>query len=317
VFKLSRMICQFLLIFSFAGTLVIAQTNDGTVSGAVTDPSGASVPNAAVALHNIATGTNQVVTTSGDGYYRFAQVLPGTYDLTVTAAGFKKQQKTGIQVLVGNTSSNNITLSIGASSETVTVSGQALTIQTESSDVSTAVEPRLVADLPVSVGSLRTPIDFIFLTPGVTGGGPLGNNSIKFAGGQDLGGLILVDGLPFNTSTGNNFDGAANTPSVDAIQEFNVILTGMPAEYGRTSGGIESFVSKSGTNHYHGSVYEFFRNTALDANSWFNKYNRYKQCGDSPTSACGAPFAYSKGQEKRLRRNLWWSSQHSRTVQRS
>ena len=288
--KISHILSQFLLLFLVAGMAAIAQTNDGTVSGTVTDSSGAAVPNATVTIHNTANGTDQTEKTSGDGYYRLAQVLPGYYNLTVSAPGFKKEERTGIQVLVGTTSSNNVTLAIGSTNETVTVSGQTLTLQTETSDVSTVVEPRFVADLPVSVSNLRTPIDFVFLTPGVTGGGPVGNNSVKFAGGQDLGGLILVDGLPFNTSTGNNFDAPLNTPSVDAIQEFNVILAGMPAEYGRTSGGIESFVTKSGTNNYHGAVYEFFRNNDLDANSWFNKYNRSKQCGNSPTAACGAPF---------------------------
>ena len=292
MFKLSRTLCQSLLIVVLAATAAIAQTNDGTVSGTVTDPTGAAVPNATVTIHNIANGTDQTEKTTAEGYYRLAQVLPGYYNLTVSAPGFKQEQRTGIQVLVGNTASNNVTLAIGSSNETVTVSGQTLTLQTESSDVSTVVEPRLVQDLPVSVSSLRTPIDFVFLTPGVTGGGPVGNNSVKFAGGQDLGGLILIDGLPFNTSTGNNFDAPLNTPSVDAIQEFNVILAGMPAEYGRTSGGIESFVTKSGTNHYHGSIYEYFRNNALDANTWFNNYHRPKTCfGAGDTAACRAPFA--------------------------
>ena len=280
------------VVLGFAAVIgASAQTNDGVLSGSVTDQSGAAVASATVTVHNTAKGTDQTATTTSEGFYRLAELIPGYYDVLVAAPGFKQEKRTGVQILIGTTASINIALSVGSNSETVTVSGQTLTLQTESSDVSTVVEPRLVAELPVSVSSLRTPIDFVFLTPGVTGGGPVGNNSVKFAGGQDLGGLILVDGLPFNTSTGNNFDAPLNTPSVDAVQEFSVILAGLPAEYGRTSGGIESFVTKSGTNQYHGAVYEFFRNNDLDANTWFNKYNRSKSCmGANNTGTCRSVY---------------------------
>lgn len=271
-----------------------AQSNQGSVAGTVTDTSGAVVQNATVTAANTATGVNTSAQTSNTGYFRIDHLLPGSYSITVAAPGFKTGQRTGVEIAVGNTSAINVVLTAGAASQTVIVSGSALTLQSETSDVSTVLEPKAVADLPLSVGGsfLRTPVDFIFLTPGVTGGGPLGNNSIKFAGGQDLGGLILVDGLPLNTSTGNNFDSPTFTPSVDAIQEFNVILAGMPAEYGRTSGGIESFVTKSGTNQYHGEAYDYFRNDDLDANTWFNNYHKGQQCaGADNTPACRAQFA--------------------------
>lgn len=269
----------------------LAQTNVGVVSGTVQDPSGAVIENAVVSIHNVATGVLTTATTDKTGFYRLPSLAPGEYTLTVTSPGFKKARQVNLQVLVGTTLVKNIAMETGHVSQTVTVSGNALTLQTQTSDVTSSVTPHFMQNLPVSAQSLRTPVDFIFLTPGVTGGGPLGNNTIKFAGGQALGGVIMFDGLPDNTTTGNNFDAAGYTPSVDAIQEFSVILSGMPAQYGHTSGGIENFVTKSGTNHYHGTVYDFFKNTALDANNWFTKAHGAMQCsGTADTAACRSKF---------------------------
>ncbi len=287
-----RMLQLLLLLLCVAVPGAFAQSNNGSVAGTITDSGGAAVQNATVTLRNVDTGTKQSTQTSGNGFYRVQQLLPGNYALTVSAPGFKTQQQDNLAVQLGQVADADIALSVGSTTETVEVTANTAALQSESSDVSTVLEPKAVHDLPLSVSGLRTPVDFIFLTPGITGGGPIGNNSIKFAGGQDLGGLILIDGLPMNTSTGNNFDSPTYTPSVDAVQEFNVILAGLPAEYGRTSGGIESFVTKSGTNQYHGSGYEFFRNTVLDANNWFNKANRARNCvGAADTPDCRKAYA--------------------------
>ena len=255
-----------------------AQTNQGTLAGTVYDPSGAAVPSANLTVANQDTGVTTRTVSSGSGVYRVGNLPPGPYTVAVSAPGFKVAKQTGVTIAVSTTTALDVTLQTGQASETITVDASAAVVQTQSSDISTVLPPQQVAELPISLGgggNLRTPVDFVFLTPGTVGTGTTGgNNTTKIAGGQSLGSQILLDGTSIGTSTGNNFDVPGYTPSLDAVQEFNVLLGGMPAEYGRTSGGIATFVTKSGTNSYHGTVYEIFRNTALDANTWFNNANK-------------------------------------------
>ena len=178
-------------------------------------------------------------------------------------------------IQINNTTSLDVTLKPGSVTQTVTVSANAPTLETQTSDVSTVVNPRQMLELPLSLGSgqMRTPVDFVALVPGTAGG----DNTLRIGGGQSLSSDILLDGVTLNTLSGANFDAPGFTPSVDALQEFKVFVGGLPAEYGRTAGGITSFATKSGTNQFHGELYDIFRNTDLDANSWFN--NGYRaQC---------------------------------------
>ncbi len=266
-----------LLVILCDANLAVAQTNRGSLTGTVTDPTGAGVGNATVTATESATGTNYSTITSDTGSYNFPQVLVGTYQTTVTAANFKTAQRTGIVVQINTPTVLNIQLQLGQQAETVTVEANAPSVESTSSDIGAVVTPRQVQQLPLSlggVGAFRSPEAFEFLLPGVVGPGTANNaNGIyiqKTSGGQNFGDDVLLDGStaarPDNNST---FDETA--PSVDALQEFRVETATPPAQYGRTTGGIRSFTTHSGTNAFHGSAFDIFRNTVLDANTYFNR----------------------------------------------
>jgi hypothetical protein len=270
-----------LLATLLAGGL-FAQSNQGTISGVITDTSGAVIPDAKITARETASGTTYDTVSSSAGNYIFPNLRIGTYDVSVEFSGFKKWQASGVVVQINVTSSLNITLQPGQLSETVTVEGSAPTVETDSSDKGTTVTPKQVLDLPIALGSavqaMRSPEAFVFLTPGAIGPGTSGSAQngtnggtfeSKITGGQAYATEVLLDGASTTRSeNGSSFDETA--PSMDAISEYRVITATPTAEFGRTTGGIESFALKSGTNQYHGSTYEIFRNEDLDANTWFN-----------------------------------------------
>ena len=269
----------------------LAQSDRGTIAGSVFDTSGAAVAGAGVTITGADTGTVYRTVTTSEGVYRVADVAVGRYDITVEAKGFKTSVQAGVLVQVNTVAALNITLAPGSVNEQVTVSADAPTLQSESSDIGTVVSARQIEDLPISLSGtgqsfLRSPETFVFLTPGTTGPGSAGSNSgvfeSKLAGGQNFGTEILLDGISVQrTDVVSAFDQTA--PSVEALSEFKVTTSTPAAQYGRTSGGIESFTTKAGTNRYHGTVFDLFRNEALDANSWlFNYQNDLNVIGGLP-----------------------------------
>src|SRR4030095_1339340 len=194
--------------------------------------------------------------------------------------GFKTSEKTGIVVQINSTVSLDVTLQAGDIKETLTVMADAPTLQTQTSDIGTVVSTRQIIDLPLAVNAtgqshLRSPEAFVFITPGAVGPGTADNSSgvfqAKLSGGQNFGNEVILDGASTARSdSGSSFDQTA--PSVEALQEFKVTTSTVPAEFGRTTGGVESFTTKSGTNTYHGTAYDIFRNDALNANEWFNNF---------------------------------------------
>jgi hypothetical protein len=276
---------------AFAGCLLVAltiftlssaalgQANQGAIAGVVEDSSGAVVPNAKLTATEKSTGTVYQAVTTSSGSYRFPNVRIGTYDVTVTAKGFKSPTLTGIIVQIATTAAVDIKLNPGAVSESIVVQADAPTLQSESSDIGTVVGGKEILDLPLALGStvqaMRSPEAFVFLTPGAVGpGSDSGNGGTfesKITGGQNYATEVLLDGSATTRSeNGSSFDETA--PSVDAIGEFKVITSTLPAEFGRTTGGIESFSTKAGTNVYHGEGYDIFRNEDLDANNWGNDF---------------------------------------------
>lgn len=243
------------------------------------------MPGAKITAKGQATGATYETVSTSAGAYLLSNVKNGAYDLTVTASGFSASQIQGVVVEVGTTTSLNVTLKTGAVSETVTVNGEAPTVETETNDVGTVVTTKQVLDLPLALGStvqsMRSPEAFVFLTPGTVGPGTNGAGSngastggpfeSKISGGQNYGTEVLLDGASmYRSENGSSFDETA--PSVEALGEFRIETSTMPAEYGRTTGGIEIFSTKAGTNTYHGTAYDLFRNEDLDANSWYNNY---------------------------------------------
>ncbi len=262
----------------------LAQSQLGELAGSVTDPSGAVIPGAHVVATNDAAGTkNETVTTSA-GDYRFPSIAIGNYTVVVTAPGFANATSTGVRVTINSTASLGVHLRPGADTQNVTVDASGNRVETESSDIGGTISARQIVELPLpvggGVGALRSPENFVFLVPGTTGPGSSGGNQQtnisgngvfngKVGGGQSFGAEILLDGASVTRSeNGSAFDESA--PSVEALAEFKVTTSTPTAEFGRTTGGIESFATKAGGNLFHGTVFDIFKNDDLDANDWFN-----------------------------------------------
>ena len=277
------------VVFMLGLHLAHAQTNQGQIAGNIVDSTGAAVPNATVTAKNESNGAIYNAVSSSAGSYRFPSIQLGRYTVTANSPGFKASENTGVEVRVGTVSSLDITLSTGGTSETITVAANAPTIETESSDIGGTVNSRQIIDLPLAlggVGAMRSPESFVFLIPGTAG--PGSGNSVngvftsKIGGGQNFGAEVLLDGASQTRSeNGSSFDEEA--PSVEAIAEFKVTTSVPAAEFGRTTGGIENFVIKSGTNAFHGSAFGIFQNEFLNANDWFNNGRKayYQSIGDT------------------------------------
>jgi len=250
-----------------------AQSSGGQLAGTVTDSSGATVGNANVLVTNRNTGSSFSAQTNVEGGYRFPALQIGTYDATVTSKGFKTQVMKGVNIQISTTASMDVVLNPGEVSETVQVSADALRVQTESSDVGTVVTTKMVESLPLSVGEgeQRNAGDFVFLTPGTSGIGQSGGNyRTQIGGGQQFGSEVMVDGISLQTVDLGDGSTSELLPSVDALDQFKVLTAGLPAKFGNTTAGVVNYSTKSGTNSFHGSVYEIFKNAAFDANTWFN-----------------------------------------------
>lgn len=281
-FNVSLLRCvSFGLFLIISGITARAQTNNGAISGSILDSSGGAVADAQVQATGVETHSVYTTVSTATGAYRFSDLVLGHYDITVTAKGFKVSTLTGVEVQINSTSSLDITMQPGDVKETMTVVADAPRIQTETSEMGTVIGSREILELPLSLSAtgqsfLRSPETFVFLAPGTQGPGTNQNGSVssgifesKLSGGQNFGTEVLLDGVSTTRSdSGSAFDQTA--PSVEVLSEFKVLTSTFSAEYGRTSGGIESFATKSGTNDYHGTAFDLFRNTALDANSWDN-----------------------------------------------
>jgi hypothetical protein len=268
------------------GASGLAQSSRGAIAGSTVDAVGATVPHAKIAARNTATGATIETQATGEGNYKLLELPAGVYTVTVTAQGFKTAERTGVKVDANTTTALDILLEAGQVSETVSVLADAPTVQTETSDVGTVVRPRQVLELPLivnGVGGLRSPEAFTFLVPGVVGPGSATDAGVrndgagenggafqsKFSGSQNFSNEVLVDGASMlRSENGSSFDETAM--SIESVQEFKVYTSTLPAEFGRTGGGITSFAIKSGGNQFHGDVYDFFRNRVLNANRFFN-----------------------------------------------
>jgi Carboxypeptidase regulatory-like domain/TonB dependent receptor len=281
-----------------------AQTTNATVSGQVTDPSGRAVSDATVVLTNLNTNAPYTTKTNDDGIYRFAAVQPGIYRANVMKDGFASIVKGDIELHVQDQVSMNFALHVGSVSETMTVEAGASMINTTDASISTVVDQSYVKNMPLNGRSFQ---DLILLTPGVvtqtpqnspfvggsTGVGQTGEFSVN--GQRSEANNFTVDGVSANlgavagntivTTGGASGSVAGSTAlgttqalvSVDDLQEFRVSSSTYSAEYGRNPGGQFAFETKSGTNQWHGTAYDYLRNDFFDANDWFNNYFRSVQ----------------------------------------
>jgi hypothetical protein len=256
-----------------------AQTaGTGGLTGTVKDPSGAVIPNATVTLTSVDTGQVRTTTTGGDGVYRFSLLPPGNYRVRIESSGFKPVEVPGITVAVTETAVLDRSLDVGAQAQTVTVEGEVENIQTASSALGTVVNTRSMEALPLSTRNFTNLLAMSAgANAGVANSTTLGKSATGIAvNGADIGqNTYLQDGVAVNTwlSTGTTQEGtsygAFPTPNPDTIQEFKIQTSNYDAGYGRNPGANVNVITKSGTNAFHGSGFEFFRNTALNANDYF------------------------------------------------
>jgi Carboxypeptidase regulatory-like domain len=269
------------LLTLLLAAVVLGQSDRGTITGTVTDSSGAAVPGANVTVINLATNANSTAVTTGDGVYSIVALPPGTYRVRIEKSGFKRAEIGQVTVVVGNTTAANVTMEIGQVNEIVEIAaGAGGQVQSENAKISSQVSNKQIDQLPLVVsGTMRSPFDLTLLTPeskplglggdaGVQGPGYTSNFSI--GGGQGGTWGVTLDGASSGTSRFGSTEWASlNTPSIDAITEFAVDTNGFKAESGRAQGGSLNFSSRSGTNEYHGTVYEFARNNYFDARNYF------------------------------------------------
>jgi outer membrane receptor protein involved in Fe transport len=264
-----------------SGLPATSQVRFGSVVGFISDPTGASIPGATVTLTNVGTNEIRTLQTGPSGTYSFANVPAGQYRIDIDQSGFKRFSAQNITVAVDVTVRIDATLQVGSSSETIEVSAGAVTLQTDSSSLGSVVSEQTVERMPVSGRNVN---NLLTLVPGVTAGGSTygttsGNqaggartNSIAF-GNYFIGGAFgnqsafFVDGVSSN-GPANNANGLV--PSQDVVQEFRVVTNNVSAEYGNYAGGVVNITTKSGSNSFHGTAYDYLRNTILNANSFFS-----------------------------------------------
>jgi len=258
-----------------------AQMAGATLSGTITDQSGGVVPRAAISIKNIATGIARTSTTSAAGFYSTPNLLPGTYEVKATAAGFYTEMQTGIDLTVGESQVLNFTLRVGRMTQTVEVTTEAPAVQLASSSISAVVNSTTVRELPLNgrswtdLATLQPGVDAIQTQASFTSGADRGNRGfgaqLSISGARPQQNNYRLDGVSLNDyANGGPGSVTGGNLGVDAIQEFSVLTTNYSAEYGKTSGGVVNAITRSGTNTFHGSLYEFFRNSALDARNFFD-----------------------------------------------
>ncbi|MBV8436374.1 MAG: TonB-dependent receptor [Silvibacterium sp.] len=267
-----------LVIFVASALSAAGQSSITSVRGTVTDPSGAVLPGAKIDLKNVANGQASSQVANEAGEYRFSQVTPGTYLISVSSSGFSTETKKA-ELLVNQPATVNFILTVQASTETVDVSAQTATLNDSDATIGNALNNATIAALP-SEG--RNVPDLLSIQPGVL---YLGQGADKqsdsrtgsVAGARSDQTNVTLDGLDDNDQTqGYAFTGVLRS-TLDSVEEFRVTMTNANADEGRSSGGQVSMVTKSGTNQFHGSVYEYNRNTFTVANDWFNKQAQESQ----------------------------------------
>ena len=262
------------LAFLLAASSAFGQVISASVNGAVLDPAGAAVPGAKIHAVNTSTSLGINTTSDSDGRYTFPSLPPGgPYSITVTADGFSTEERAGITLEVNQAARIDFTLRVGAINEKVVVTADAPLIDATTAAIGQDIPKDSIADLPLNE---RNTYSFVFLAPGVQGDVSFTYNNMNFSvnGGRPGTTDILVDGIPSSPGLANPNQGIAVFPSVESVQEMKVQTNGYSAEFGRSGSGIINLIYKSGTNHFHGSLFEFLRNSNLDANSFFSNLNR-------------------------------------------
>ncbi|MEO8126580.1 MAG: TonB-dependent receptor [Bryobacteraceae bacterium] len=235
------------------------------ISGRVTDATGASIPKTEINVINIANGTRRNVAANDDGLYNVPSLQPGQYRVTAQKAGFRPVNREGITLHVGDNITLDLNMEVGATSDQVTIIGEAPALRTSDAQTGEVVNNTMVQNLPQLS---RDPLALVVLAGNVQGGGTRAQpgSDTRINGGRTIGVEYKVDGITAGTGLGHKV--VDITPTMEAVAEFKVITNGIAAEYGRLSGGVVEVVTKGGTNELHGQLFEYFQNDHLNANSW-------------------------------------------------
>src|SRR6202163_761059 len=260
-----------------------AQVVGGTILGMIVDQSGGVVPQAKIFIKNLANGITRTVTTDASGFYAAPNLLPGTYELTASAAGFAATVRTDITLTVGTQQVLKFTLNVGQVAEKVQVTSENSAVELATSAIGAVVESTTVRELPLNgrswsdLATLQPGVNAVQTQNSVSGGSGGGRalrgygNDAAISGARPQQNNYRVDGISIN-DYGNGSPGSVlgGNLGVDAVEEFSVLTSNYSSAYGRTSGGVVSAATRSGTNQFHGAVYEFLRNSALDARNFFD-----------------------------------------------
>jgi len=298
--------CFFLLLLVFSTGF--AQESTGTISGTVTDPSGAVIPQASIVITNVQTGVVRKETTNSSGLFVVTNLAVGNYGLTAEAHGFKKFEATQIRLDVNDRLTIPVHLEIGGTTETVSVNESGAQLQMQSAELSDLIGARQTQALPLNG---RVFSQLVMLVPGVVSeNGTIGNGvgissdtTVSINGSQSNSNLWLLDGQN-NMDVGSNAQNVV-TPPLDALEEFKVLRSNYSAEFGGGTGGVINVVTKQGTRDFHGTVYEYFRNDKLDANDFFlnqagqpRNELRFNNFGYTLGGPFWIPGLYNKGKTK-------------------
>ena len=261
-----------------------AQVAGATISGTVSDSTNRVIPDVQIVIKNLATGVTRSTTTNTDGLYTAPNLVPATYEVTFVSKGFKTEARTGIVLTVGATAVLDMTMAVGSATETVQVASEVPAIQLGTSDISAVVNATTVRELPLNgrswtdLAQLQPGVDAIHTQLDFSAGTDRGNRGfgqqLTISGARPQQNNYRLDGVSLNDYA-NGAPGSVlgGNLGVDAIQEFSVLTSNYSAEYGKTSGGVVNAITRSGTNNIHGSVYEFLRNSKLDAKNYFDDPN--------------------------------------------
>jgi hypothetical protein len=258
--------CTSVGMFLLLATGLMAQSDRGTITGTVADPGNAIIQNAKINVKSTETGARYDTVTTATGNYTIPSLPSGNYDLTVEAPGFTRHIQTGINVQVAQTARIDVLMKVGSTSESVTINADAPLLKTESAEQSQTIDGDRINSLPLTsaAGGVRNPVAGVLLAPGVYSPNP-GSFTIRVNGGINNTYKTLMDGQDITTSGSDPSHLSELQPSADALQEVALQSSNFAAEFGQVAGGLINITSRSGTNRYHGSGYEFFTNEALNA----------------------------------------------------
>jgi hypothetical protein len=277
-------ICRSLLVFvllalvALGSSPVYAQVAGATLAGTLTDSSGAVVPNANVSIKNRGTGVAREITTDSGGFYSAPNLLPGVYDVTVTAPGFSTSVQSELTLTVGASKTLNISLQVGQVTEKVEVTASAPSVELTSSTISGQVDSTTERELPLNgrdwtqLATLQPGVTSVRVEAGASNRGNRGYGTLlTISGHQPFENNYRINGISINDySNGSPGSSIGVNLGVDAIQEFSVLTGNYSAEYGRASGGVINGITKSGSNEFHGDAYYFIRDKVLDARNYFD-----------------------------------------------